>query len=361
MAISRGYRSYRGGSKASLRFPKRRRARPYRGNRRRDSSGHGGLAILFLLIILCAGGYLAAQNYTVYNEDGTHHLELPFLRKNAEEPDEKIDEDDVEIEYREPEKHEPVRPVLAELHAREMVTNCLMGDPQYILDSRHEAISIHVKMRDGSIAFAPSFPVPEGIPAGAAETTERLKILLDAEVYTVARIACFADDSACKVLADGALQSADGLWTDNYARYWLDPGAESTRQYLQALCTECAALGFDEIALDYFGYPATGQTDRIRYPEEPDKTAVLTAFVQALRSALPDGTALSLVLRSDPREGDGLTPELMKTEFDRIYADAGTVNRTALLAALGEDFDVPTRLVLMMRGTAASGSYLNCG
>ena len=363
MATSRGYRSYRGGQgrrRSQLGFLGRRTSRTYRGNRRR-SGGHGGLAVLFLLILLCAAAYLAAQNYIVYDEDGTRHLELPVLFKKAEEPEEKIGEEDVEIEFKEPEKREQVRPVLTELHAREMVTNCLMGDPQYILNSRYEAISIHVKMRDGGIAFAPSFAVPEGIPTGAPETTERLKVLLDSEVYTVARIACFADEAASGTLENGALRSADGLWQDNYARHWLDPGAESTRAYLKSLCAECAALGFDEIALDYFGYPATGQTDRIQYPEGLDKTAVLTAFVQDVRSALPDGVALSLVLRSDPREGDGLTPELMKKEFDRIFADVGTVNRSVLLQGLGEDFNVPTRLALMMQGKATSGSYLNCG
>lgn len=364
MATSRGYRSYRGGqSRRHSRggFLKRHGTRTYRGSRRRDGSGRGGLALVFLLILLCAGVYLTAQNYVVYEEDGSRHLELPFLRREPQEPDESIDGKDIDIEIKEPEKHEQVRPVLTELHAREMVTNCLMGDPQYILNSHYEAISIHVKMRDGGIAFAPSFAVPEGIPAGVPETTKRLKVLLDSDTYTVARVACFADDTAANVLAGGGLMSADGLWLDNYARRWLDPGAESVRSYLKALCTECGELGFDEIALDYFGYPAAGQVERIQYAEGLDKTAELTAFVQDLRSALPDGVALSLVLRNDPREGDGLTPELMKAEFDRIYADVGTVNRTALLQALGEDFDVPARLVLMMQGRAASGSYLNCG
>ena len=360
MATSRGYRSYRGGSRPRLRRATKRFARPYRGNRRRDGS-RGGLALVFLVILLCAVGYLVAQNYVVYDADGTRHLELPFLQKRAAKTDGKINEKDIEIETRDPEKHEQVRPALAELHARELASSCLVEDPQHILDSHYEAICIHVKMRDGGIAFIPTFAVPKGIPTGAAGTTERLKTLLDSGVYSVARIACFADTSAAKALEGGALMGADGLWMDDDARPWLDPGAESARQYLKALCTECASLGFDEIALDYFGYPVEGQTDSIRYPEGLDKTAVLTDFVQDLRSALPDGVALSLVLRSDPQEGDGLTPELMKAEFDRIFADVSTVDHAALLQGLGEDFDAPTRLAVMLQGEAASGSYLNCG
>ena len=59
MGGSKGYRSYRG----------------------RTSKGKIALAVLLVLIILAAVGFLWLQEYIVYDRDGSFHLELPWKRK----------------------------------------------------------------------------------------------------------------------------------------------------------------------------------------------------------------------------------------------------------------------------------------
>ena len=110
--------------------------------------------------------------------------------------------------------------------------------------------------------------------------------------------------------------------------------------------------------LDGFCYPATGDLDAIIPPAELDKTATLTAFLTALREALPEDVAISVTLRGDMGElgGDsGLTPALLAS-FDRIYV-AGEVDGGALRAALPADFDTVGGLVQMTPYKPEEGGY----
>ena len=49
----------------------------YRSYRGRTSKGKIALAVLLVLIILAAVGFLWLQEYIVYDRDGSFHLELP--------------------------------------------------------------------------------------------------------------------------------------------------------------------------------------------------------------------------------------------------------------------------------------------
>lgn len=53
----------------------------YRSYRGRTSKGKIALAVLLVLIILAAVGFLWLQEYIVYDRDGSFHLELPGRRR----------------------------------------------------------------------------------------------------------------------------------------------------------------------------------------------------------------------------------------------------------------------------------------
>lgn len=99
---TRGYQSYRGRNHGKL-----------------------ALVIVLVLILLAAVGYLVAQEYMVYDDEGHRHLELPFLKKGqTEQPQQPEDTtpDDVDLIIDEPE-----RPLLKELHARQLPDTVLTG------------------------------------------------------------------------------------------------------------------------------------------------------------------------------------------------------------------------------------------
>mgnify|MGYP004714541415 CR=1 FL=1 len=55
----------------------------YRSYRGRTSKGKIALAVLLVLIILAAVGFLWLQEYIVYDRDGSFHLELPWKTETA--------------------------------------------------------------------------------------------------------------------------------------------------------------------------------------------------------------------------------------------------------------------------------------
>ena len=118
---TRGYQSYRGRNHGKL-----------------------ALVIVLVLILLAAVGYLVAQEYMVYDDEGHRHLELPFLKKGqTEQPQQPEDTtpDDVDLIIDEPE-----RPMLKELHARQLPDTVLTEDPSAVLAEHPEAVVIPVKL-----------------------------------------------------------------------------------------------------------------------------------------------------------------------------------------------------------------------
>ena len=117
------------------------------------------------------------------------------------------------------------------------------------------------------------------------------------------------------------------------------------------LAKECAQMGFDEILLDWFLYPISGDQSALELPA--DKTVVLKDFAQALEKQLPEGTVLSVVLRETPSADNGVTAELLASCFDRVY-----VMPDADASALPTGYDRATRVVTMVGYAPESGSYL---
>ncbi|MBE6989826.1 MAG: hypothetical protein E7426_03660 [Ruminococcaceae bacterium] len=321
--------------------------------------------IVLLLILLGAVAFLVCQRYLVYDEDGRPHWELPFGR-SSQEDENPISPEDVNIEREDPKpdpEPEPAaepRRLLEEIHARELENGSLWWNTNYVLSLLEEAMSVEVKRPGGSIAYFTDVEMPKGVIVEQGVTRNNLVTLLGSDHYAVARISCFRDDAYAAAMPDMALCTAEGRpWPDGDGRLWLDPGNAGTLAYLTALCRECAELGFDEILLDAFCYPVSGETETIDLPEELDRTAVLIDFAAALRKALPEETVLSVALRGEMGAtggSSGLTAELL-TSFDRIYVDE-SADLAALESVLPADFDRAGGLALLTKTRPESGGYL---
>lgn len=346
---TRGYHSYRG---------------------RNGGGGRTAWVIALVLVLLAAIAFLLAQRYVVFDEDGKAYLTLFESRK--ETPENPVSPQDVVIDREDPEEPgepeqseepgepEPVRLKLDELHASEVEYGSLWWTPDYVLSRIDEAMVIEVKRPGGGITYGTEVATPAGATVERGVTRGNLTTLLQSDKYAVARMCCFVDPAFARVHPEAALTTADGkLWYDGSGRAWLDPGNADVLAYFTALCRECADLGFNEIMLDEFCYPATGDLAAMELPEDLDKTAALADFADALRQALPEDVALSVVLRGDMGELDGdsgLTAELLSS-FDRVYADSDKTI-SALRKALPEDFDAEGGLAVLTSKKPKSGGYV---
>ena len=244
----------------------------YRG---RNTRGKVALVVVLVLILLAAVAYLLTQEYVVYDDEGKAHLELPWSRKEPEkpQPDSTPVPDDVDIT-----REEPQRQKVEAIHAWELPYGCLGSDPGYLLTDR-EAVAVNVKMYDGSVAYHTAVALPEGILTGGLSTSRNLQTILDSNCYTVARLACFCDNAFADAQQEQAsLCAADGtLYRDDSGRRWLDPSKPGTLRYITDLAKECAQMGFDEILLDWFLYPISGDQSALELPA--DKTVVLLSLI----------------------------------------------------------------------------------
>lgn len=92
----------------------------------------------------------------------------------------------------------------------------------------------------------------------------------------VARIVCFADPVLAHEIPDRAIMDSrprhiDEVWTSwGTGGSWLDPWDGRNHDMVVEMAREAAALGFDEIQLDYIRFPVDDGTQYARYPHERD-------------------------------------------------------------------------------------------
>lgn len=320
----------------------------YHSYRGKNTGGKVALIVLLLLILLAAVGYLLAQEFVVYDDEGRAHWELPW-QQAPEEPDkpDPLPDDDVDIT-----RDDPQYPALETLHAQELPYGCLGSDPTALLTGQ-EAVVVNVKLYDGSVAYHTGVALPGSVLSGGLGTLNQLQTILSSDCYTVARLACFCDNAYAVARPEEAAlcTPAGALFRDENGRRWLDPSKPETLSYLSALARECAQLGFDEILLDWFSYPLGGDTSTLELPE--DRETVLRDFAQALRRQLPEDTRLSVVLRQAPNQANGLTTKLLTGEFDRVYVYAGVD-----ASVLPGPYAAARRVVYMVDAAPADGSYM---
>ena len=241
---------------------------------------------------------------------------------------------------------------VAALHGTRLPDDCLWWGADYIMNTlAPEDLVLAVKRTTGGITYATDVETPRGVVVETGRPIECLRTLLSSGRYTVGHIVCFRDSAYARSVPETALVREDGqLWYDAEGQAWLDPTDPQVLQYITALVKECGELGFKEVLLDQFCYPSdtTGVANTAADPAQ-----VLADFAENLRSALPEGTALSVVVRNT----DSLSVEQMAELFDRLYVPAEG-DLAAVKAALPEGYDPETRVVAMTAEAPQSGSYV---
>ena len=326
----------------------------YRGRRKKQKVL---VTLVLVAVVLLCGGFLLLQDYFVYDDSGKIHLEIPFFGEKEDDAA-PLDKDEVNLDILTPEELPSSLQEVKELHARLVGSLVLKRDPTKTMESTpEEDIVIEVKRVNGGITYASEAAIPPEVEVAGDDTMTNLKTILAGDKYVIARMSTFCDSYFVRAYRDAALcRDNGGYWYDADSRTWLDPTHPQTTAYITALCQELTALGFDELMLDHFAYPVTGNTAAIDGLAQTDREAVLADFVATLRANLPEGTVLGIVLRNDLSAEDGINAELITTYFDRVYV-ASHVDVTALQEELGEGYGAE-RIVAMTGKAPESGSYM---
>lgn len=106
--------------------------------------------------------------------------------------------------------------------------------------------------------------------------------LSKAQVWPIARIACFRDNWVPPKYPDRAVQFPNGKpWRDRSGNYWLDPYDKRNWEYIAETVDYALNIGFPEIQLDYVRFPSEGKSATQRFPKR-------AAYLQENPNAMPE-------------------------------------------------------------------------
>ena len=312
------------------------RSRGYHSYRGRTPKWKVVLAIVLVLVILGAVGFMVLQEHIVYDGTGTPHLRLPQQEtEDTGTPPE--EEEPVEVVIQEPEGPQEIHAFSLPAQAlTQQTVEAALAEPQ----AECNAVAVTLKDSAGLVYFDAAGAV-SGTVRTEADTTAALEALTGQEdLYTVARISCFHDPKAAnaEVESMGLKNTGGYIFYDGNNSQWLDPAKPEARQYLTGIIREAAALGFDEILLTDVSYPTEGKLDKIAYGEV-DRQAQLGAFLAEVRLAL-EGYDVTLSVElpetavlNGTEETSGASLAQFAPHVDRLYA-VTTSDRTTALSAL---------------------------
>ncbi|MBQ3549271.1 MAG: hypothetical protein IJA33_05280 [Oscillospiraceae bacterium] len=332
--------------------------RGYTGYHGRRSQQKRWLTLLLIVVLLLGGAFLLVQNYVVYDDSGKMHFDIPFFGRVDEDEPPALQDEDITIDIIAPEEGVlTLRPV-KELHGRQLGSRVLIRDSEKAVEAvPEEDVVIEVKRVNGFVNYDSQVNIPPEVDVSRGETLANFKAVLAGEKYVVARMSTFCDSYFVRAYREAALSRENGsYWYDGDNRTWLDPTHPQTLAYITALCQELTELGVDELMLDHFAYPVTGNVTAIVGLDQTDRAEVLSDFAAALRANLPEETVLGIVLHNDLAAEDGINAELITSCFDRVYV-AADVDTVALKETLGPGYGAE-RIVSLVTKAPESGGYV---
>lgn len=355
--------------------------------RRRYSYGYGSyrgrsgfrtflkilIAFLLAVLILVVAAFFFLERYLVYDSSGAH-LNLPFFKPGeltsspSSPPVPTLVLVSPEPQPTASPSPTPAPPAL--LHAVALPRTALYDGTaaQQVATAGGNAALFDMKADDGTLGYISALETSKSIGSSASDPALNAAIqgICQGDLYTIARVSCFRDNLAPRQRNTLAIKTNSGYnWRDEREIRWMSPTNEDARNYAAGVCAELAALGFDEIVLDYSAYPTTGKLNYIKKGSAYDSSqfsAVVSDFYAQVREALsgyPD-VKLSIItdaetLSSGSNALSGQTVADMLQSADRLWVPASEDSSlyAQQLSAQGME-DTASGLVLMSSQAGAS-------
>ena len=311
------------------------------------------LVLAILVVLLIAALYLG-QGSISYTDNGIRIDLPPFL--SQQEETQLPDPEQVTVVEGDPSASSPdssqdvlEEPIQAEASSLLSVPLPALLDgtaAQLIQEAGADGGIVDLKTDQGALGWHSQQTLASALQEGVEPDAENaaLAAWTRGDTYTAARLSCFRDEALGSNMSY-TLRTSSGLrWRDNEEFHWATPSNQAVRDYLIGLMTELAQLGFDEIVLDHWGYPAQAdgplsnlQRSESNYPEGSLDSVITDFLAQAAQALAPYGTRLSLcasqevLTEADP--STGLTTAALNANVDRIWVSGV---REEVLSALEE-------------------------
>ena len=299
---------------------------PYHGRSRGRTALKILIGVLLCLLVLAVAALLFLEPYIHYTSDGVR-VELPFFQGKGEEPDPPEDTTPLQLTTPSPSPTntpEPETDFRGVLLPAAALTD---GTAQSQVDSNGGTAAIFsMKGTDGALGYQSQTTL--GTSSEQEGINEAIQTLNGGELYTVAWLSCFRDNTLPWNNRALGIHSNSGNWRDDESIRWSSPAVESVRTYVAQVCGELAGLGFDELLLDNCGYPTRGTVSYIKSDSnyDPDTlTQTMETFFQTLDQTMAQypevkmSVVTSLSVLNGGSDGSGLTLDLLKQYADKVY------------------------------------------
>jgi len=146
------------------------------------------------------------------------------------------------------------------------------------------AVVFDIKDRDGMLTYDSNVEFARDVGATASPAIANpgafVRQLHELGLHVIARLVCFQDKHLAASRFDLVPMTADGqAWSQHGSHNWVDPSSSEVQDYLFELMREAAALGVDELQLDYVRFPTVGD-GALPAASEPPRADVITEFVR---------------------------------------------------------------------------------
>ena len=334
--------------------------------RRRYSYGYGSYhgrsgfrtflkVLIVLLVVVLLFAVLAVvflDRYWVYDREGAH-LELPFLRQETSQPSPTPSQQGTLVLVSPSPSPTPVPSYLRAITLPRTALTDGTAQNQVAAAGANAAI-FDMKADDGTLGYVSNVELARTLGSSASDPglNTAIETLCDTELYTIARVSCFRDNTAPYQNNSLSIKTNSGYnWRDAGDVRWMSPTNEKARQYVVDVCVELAQLGFDEILLDNAAYPVNGKLQNIKTGSAYDASAfstVVSGFYDQVRTALAPYPQVRLSIVTDANTvtngsnpSSGQTTQMLCQVADRIWLmpDQGSTwgTYTGPLSALGMD------------------------
>lgn len=260
---------------------------PFRTRRRLQRLGLVGLAVLLVGILVWLCWVIWLERYVVYTREGAK-LDFSLPQEiNGEVAVPPAAAENISIYYNEGSDSVELSKEMTAINGYYIDYDALSaGDFEGMkqdLNRLKAGTAIMIELKGGYGSFYYSTNLPNAIQSASVNTKavdELIQFIKSKGFYTVAKISAFRDwDFGNRNVPSGLyMLSRAGLWMDPGGCYWLNPTDSTTLGWITSIIMELRGMGFNEVLLDNFRFPAEAD----KYIFNGDKEAALISAADTL-------------------------------------------------------------------------------
>lgn len=262
---------------------------PYRHKRVLQRIGTFALVVTLILLVAWLCWVIWLQRYVVYTSKGAKlDFDVSSYEVEGQVAKPKEAQHNISIYYNEGANAIDTSNEMTQISGYYISSDSFqqhMADVQLQIERLPAGTPVMIDMKGPYGSFFYQSQLPGAVTSastdiqGVANLLSRMKMK---GFYMIARVSAFRDREFgnSNVPAGLYMLNRRGLWMDAGGMYWLDPTNPTATNWIASVVLELKSMGFDEVLLDNFRFPASDQ-----YIFNGDKPAALSQAANTLMAA----------------------------------------------------------------------------